>query len=87
MVKLKRDLRLKLRPLRRVIEALDTADPHRAVLSDYAEALRSCLRVSSVAPFQRGGLRVWADLQAVAASLRRCQKSRPSPVARPVDRC
>jgi len=76
MVKLKRDLRLKLRPLRRVIEALDTADPHRAVLSDYAEALRSCLRVSSVAPFQLGGLRVLADLRAVAASLRRCQKKK-----------
>lgn len=76
MVKLKRDLRLKLRPLRRAIEALDAADPHRAVLSDYAEALRSCLRVSSVAPFQLGGLRVLDDLRAVAASLRRCQKKK-----------
>jgi len=75
MVKLKRDLRLKLRPLRRAIEAVDAADPHRAVLADYAEALRSCLRVSGVAPFQLGGLQVLDDLRAVAASLRRCQKN------------
>jgi hypothetical protein len=74
MVKLKRDLRLKLRPLRRAIEQLDEADPHRPILQDYAEALRSCLRVGSVAPFQLGGLRVLDDLRAVAASLRRCQK-------------
>jgi len=79
MVKLKRDLRLKLHPLRRAIETLDETDPHRAILQDYAEALRSCLRVSSVAPFQLGGLRVLDDLRAVAASLRRCQKKKTIP--------
>lgn len=74
MVKLKHDLRLKLRPLRRAIEQLDAADPRRPILQDYAEALRSCLRVGGVAPFQLGGLRVLDDLRAVAAPLRRCQK-------------
>lgn len=77
MVKLKHDLRLKIRPLRRVLDDLDEADPHRTILQDYAEALRSCLRVGGVAPFQLGGLRVLDDLRAVAASLRRCQKNTP----------
>jgi hypothetical protein len=77
MVKVKRDLRLKIRPLRRALDDLAEADPHRAILQDYAEALRSCLRVSGVAPFQLGGLRVLDDLRAVATSLRRCQKNMP----------
>jgi hypothetical protein len=75
LVKLKHNLRLKLRPLRRALDDLDDTDPHRAILRDYAEAMRSCLRVSGVAPFQLGGLRVLDDLRAVAASLRRCQKN------------
>jgi hypothetical protein len=74
MVQIKRELRLKLKPVRRALEALDEQDPQRSVLLDYAEALRSSLRVSSLPPFQLGGLRVLADLRAVAASLRRCQK-------------
>ncbi len=74
MVALKRDLRSQLRPLRRRIEGLAEEDPHRAVLREYAEALRSSLRVSSVAPFRLGGWRVIGDLRAVAASLRRCQR-------------
>lgn len=82
MVKLKHDLRLKLRPLRRVIEQLDEADPQRPILQDYAEALRSCLRVGGVTPFQLGGLRVLDDLRAVAASLRRCQKKPTIPCCR-----
>ena len=82
MVKIKRDLRLKLKLIRRAIEALDEQDPHRSVLFDYAEALRSSLRVSSVPPFQLGGLRVFEDLRAVATSLRRCQKKESSPVGR-----
>ena len=79
MVKIKRDLRSKLHPVRRVIQALDEHDPYRAVLLEYAEALRSSLRVSSVAPFHLGGLRVLDDLRAVATSLRRCQKKRIIP--------
>lgn len=75
MVKIKHDLRSKLSPVRRAIQALDDADPARAVLLDYAEALRSCLRVSGVAPFQLGGLRVLDDLRAITASLHRCEKN------------
>jgi hypothetical protein len=75
LVKVKHALRLKIRPLRRVLDDLEEADPHRAILQDYAEALRSCLRVSGVAPFQLGGVRVLDNLRAVAASLRRCQKN------------
>jgi hypothetical protein len=79
MVKIKRDLRRKLKPVRRAMAALDEPDPHRSVLLDYAEALPSSLRVSSVAPFQLGGRRVLEDLRAVTASLRRCQKKRIIP--------
>jgi hypothetical protein len=75
MVKIKHDLRSKLSPVRRAIQTLDDTDPARTVLVDYAEGFRSCLRVSGVAPFQLGGLRVLDDLRVVAASLRRCQKN------------
>jgi hypothetical protein len=79
MVTLKRELRAHLRPVRRAIQALDEADPYRAVLQDYAEALRSSLRIRGVAPFRLGGVRLWEDLHAVSASLRRCQKKRRIP--------
>jgi hypothetical protein len=78
LVKVKHALRLKIRPLRHALDNLEEADPHRTILQDYAEALRSCLRVRGVAPFQLGGLRVLDDLRAVAASLRRCQKNTPT---------
>jgi len=74
MVQIKRELRTKLSPVRRTIQALDEQDPSRSVLLDYAEALRSTLRVSGVAPFVLGGARVLDDLRVVAASLRRCEK-------------
>jgi hypothetical protein len=74
MIKIKQELRAKLRPVRLAIEAVDEQDPRRGILLDYAEALRSCLRVRSVAPFQLGGLRVRDDLRAIATSLQRCQK-------------
>jgi hypothetical protein len=45
MVALKRELRTPLSPVRRAIQALDAADPPRAVFLDYAEALRSSLRL------------------------------------------
>jgi hypothetical protein len=74
MVEIKQELRAKLRPVRLTLQALPETSPHRSVLLDYAEALRTCLRVSSLAPFQLGGLRLIDDLRAIAASLRRCQK-------------
>lgn len=79
MVQIKQELRAKLRPVRLAIQALGELDPHQSILVDYAEALRSCLRVGSVAPFQLGGLRIIEDLRAIAASLRRCQKKPPIP--------
>jgi hypothetical protein len=74
MVEMKQELRAKLRPVRLALQALPETSPHRSILLDYAEALRTCLRVCSLAPFQLGGLRVMDDLRAIAASLRRCQK-------------
>jgi hypothetical protein len=74
MVEIKQELRAKLRPIRLALQSLPEADPRRPILLDYAEALRSCLRLGSIAPFQFGGLRLMDDLRAIAASLRRCQK-------------
>lgn len=74
LVKIKQALRAKLDPVRRAIQTLAETDPARTILLDYAEALRSCLRVSGLAPFQLGGLRVLDDLRAVTSSLRRCEK-------------
>jgi len=71
---LTRDARPKLRRVRRAIQALEDGEVVRPLLLDYVEALRSSLGVRSVAPFNLGGLRVGADLRAVAASLRRWQK-------------
>ncbi len=79
MVKIKHELRTKLYPVRRAIQALDEQDPYRRVLLDYAEALRSTLRVGGVAPFVLGGLRVLDDLRTITASLRRCEKKPPIP--------
>jgi hypothetical protein len=74
MVEMKQELRAKLRPVRLAIQALPETDQRRPILLAYAEALRSCLRLGSLAPFQFGGLRLLDDLRASAASLRRCQK-------------
>lgn len=76
MVKIKKELRSKLGPVRREIQDLDESNPYRTVLIDYAEAMRSILRVNGLAPFCLGGLRVLDNLRAVAASLRRCQKKK-----------
>ena len=72
-------VRTTLRRVRRAIQALADPEAGRPLLLDYAAALRSSLRLSSVAPFKLGGLRVWADLRAVAASLPRCQKQVTTP--------
>ena len=80
LTKMKRELGPKLHPVRRAIQALPETDAHRTLLLNYAEALRSCLRVNGVAPFDLGGLRVMADLRALSASMRRCQKKRASPL-------
>jgi hypothetical protein len=71
---LTREARPKVRRVRHAIQALEDGELVRPLLLDSGEAVRSSLRVRSVAPFNLGGLRVCADLRAVAASLRRCQK-------------
>lgn len=74
MVAMKQVLRAKLRPVRLALQALPETDGRRAILLEYAEALRSCLRLGSLPPFQFGGLRLFDALRAIATSLRRCQK-------------
>lgn len=72
--KLKAAFRYKLRGVERRIERLAQTDPYRSVLADYADAMRSTLLQGGVAPFELGGLRVFDDLTALAASVARCQK-------------
>jgi hypothetical protein len=76
--KVKKHLKSAFRPiikrLRRRIETLSLDDPARSVLLDYAEAIYSTLLTGGVAPFDLGGVAVFEALEAVAASLERCQK-------------
>lgn len=58
----------------REISALSPADPCQAVLSLYAELIRSTLTEGSKPPFALGGLRVFEDLTRLEASLMRSQK-------------
>ena len=71
---LKATFRQRLRRVERRIERLLEADPYRPVLTDYADAMRSTLLEGGVAPFELGGVRVFDDLTALAASLARCQE-------------
>lgn len=71
---LKAALRSRLRRAERRIHGLPENDPDRPVLADYADALHSTLLEGGVAPFALGGVRVFDDLTALAASLLRCQK-------------
>jgi hypothetical protein len=72
--RLKASFRQRLRRVERRIERLTEADPFRPVLADYADAVRATLLEGGVAPFQLGGVRVFDDLSALAASLSRCQE-------------
>jgi len=58
----------------RAINALAPDDPRQAVLITYAEFIRSTLTEGSKPPFALGGLRVFADLTRLEASLTRSQK-------------
>jgi hypothetical protein len=71
---LKVALRQKLAGLEKRIERLQPEDLFRAVLADYADAIQSALLEGGVAPFELGGLRLYAALEDLAASLTRCQK-------------
>ena len=72
--RLKASFRQGLRRVERRIERLPEADPFRPVLADYADAMRTTLLEGGVAPFALGGMRVFDDLTALAASLTRCQE-------------
>jgi hypothetical protein len=72
--RLKASFRQQLRRVERRIERLPETDPYRPVLVDYADAKRSTLLEGGIAPFELGGIRVFDDLTALAASLARCQE-------------
>lgn len=72
--RLKASFRQRLKRVERRIERLPEVDPFRPVLADYADAMRATLLEGGIAPFQLGGVRVFDDLSALAASLARCQK-------------
>jgi hypothetical protein len=71
---LKQRLRSALSSLKRSIAKLPVDDRWRAVLADYALAVQTTLLEGGVAPFALGGVRMFDDLSALAASLRRCQE-------------
>jgi len=71
---LKQRLRSSLGYLKRSIAKLPDDDRWRPVLADYALAIQTTLLEGGVAPFALGGVRVFDDLSALAASLRRCQE-------------
>lgn len=71
---LRRDIRAQLRPISRVLNQSPLDDPHCAVLVDYCEALRDALRADGLSPFELAGLRLYAELERLETSLRRCQK-------------
>lgn len=71
---LKASFRQRLRRVEQRIECLAETDPYRPVLVDYADAMRSTLLEGGIAPFELGGIRVFDDLTALAASLARCQE-------------
>jgi len=58
----------------RAISQLAPTDPCQAVLSTYAELLRSTLTEGSKPPFALGGLRVFEDLAQMEAALKRSQE-------------
>ena len=58
----------------RSIDQLAPDDPRRAVLSTYADLIRTTLTEGSKPPFVLGGLRVFEDLTRLEASLQRSRK-------------
>jgi len=71
---LKQRLRSPLSRLEASIAKLPAADPWRPILADYALAVRATLLEGGVAPFALGGVHVFDDLSALAASLQRCRE-------------
>ena len=71
---LKQRLRSSLGHLESRIARLPADDRWRPILADYALAIRTTLLEGGVAPFALGGVRIFDDLSALAASLKRCQE-------------
>lgn len=71
---LKTVLRQPLSTLQRRLSRLPETNPYRAVLVDYAEAIRTALLINGIAPFDLGGLSLFTALADLADSLVRCQK-------------
>lgn len=71
---LKACFRRSLPRLRKRVQLLPPTDPFRPILLDYVQALRSLLLEGGVAPFELGGVNIFGALEALAASVSRCQK-------------
>jgi len=70
---LKQRLRNPLGHLEGSIANLPADAPWRPILADYALAMRATLLEGGVAPFELGGVHVFDDLSALAASVQRCR--------------
>ena len=71
---LKASFRSALKRVEQRIAELPAADLFRPILADYAAALRATLLEGGIAPFELGGVHIFDDLTALAASLERCRK-------------
>jgi hypothetical protein len=71
---LKQRFRNRLSDVERRIAKWPESDRWRPILADYALAIHATLLEGGVAPFDLGGVRIFDDLTALAASLRRCQE-------------
>jgi len=71
---LKASFRSALKRVEQRIAELPAADLFRPILADYATALRATLLEGGIAPFELGGVHIFDNLTAVAASLERCRK-------------
>lgn len=71
---LKAAIRRSLYRLEKRIGALPADNRFRSVLLDYAQAIHSTLLEGGIAPFELGGVAIFAALEELAASLERCQK-------------
>lgn len=72
--RLKAAFRRQLAQAQKQIARLTSTEPYRSVLLDYADAIQTTLVEGGLAPFALGGLKVYQALEAIAASLNRCQK-------------
>ena len=73
-IRLRRDIRAKLRPVSRELSRSPQADPRLAALTDYCEGLRDAWRSDGLSPFELAGLDLDKGLQRLETSLRHCEK-------------